>query len=354
MGIMVVGLSHKTAPIEIRERLSIPADQLGQALADLKKEGGIKEAVLLSTCNRLEVYARPESELNDSRKAVSKFFHKLYNAPNLEDAIYHYDAKEAVHHLFKVVSGLDSLVVGESEVLGQVKSAYQLAQQHGSTGKITNVLFQRALFVGKTVRTNTNISEGASSVGAVAVQLAERIFGKLNNHRVLLLGAGEIAEVTARHLLSQKIGQLVVLNRTLAHAKALAGLLNGAAASLDVLPEELAKADIVICSATVQKPLIRKEMIGSLMKERRMRSLYFIDIAVPRNVEPEVHGVDNVYVYNIDDLKGIVEENMGHRKELVTEAGDLVRQMTDEFYEWLKATLSGQDRALRHSHDHDR
>ncbi len=351
MGILVVGLSHKTAPIEIRERLAIPQDRLGPALEELKNSGPIKEAVLLSTCNRVEVYTRLESDAAPSVKAVTKFFHKIYNSPTLDNSIYHYDSRAAVEHLFRVVSGLDSLVVGETEVLGQVKSAYSFAQSHGSTGKITNVLFQRALFVGKTVRTKTNISEGASSVGAVAVQLAERIFGKLNNHRVLLLGAGEIAEVTARHLLSQKIDQLVILNRTVSKAQQLAELLNGVAGPLDLLEEELTKADIVICSMAADKPLITKSMVEPLMKIRRMRSLYFIDIAVPRNVQPEIHGIDNVYVYNIDDLKHIVEENMTHRKELLETANAMVKTMADEFHEWLTATLKGQERPLRHTHD---
>ena len=351
MGILVVGLSHKTAPIEIRERLAIPQDRLGSALDELKNEGSIKEAVLLSTCNRLEVYTRLESDVQLSVNTVSKFFHKLYNSPKVENSIYHYNSRAAIEHLFRVVSGLDSLVIGETEVLGQVKSAYAFAQNHGSTGKITNVLFQRALFVGKTVRTKTNISEGASSVGAVAVQLAERIFGKLNNRRVLLLGAGEIAEVTARHLLSQKIEHLVILNRTVSKAQQLAKLLNGIAGPMDLLEEELVKADIVICSTAVDKPLITKEMVDPLMKARRMRSLYFIDLGVPRNVQPEIHGIDNVYVYNIDDLKGIVEENMSHRKELIETANTLVKTMTDEFHEWLTATLRGQEQPLKHNHD---
>src|ERR1044071_5577632 len=173
MGVLVVGLSHKTAPIEIREKLAIPMDRLGPALDELKKSGKLKEAVVLSTCNRIEVYARPEKDSRQSIHTISGFLHSLYNSPSLKNSLYHYDSKEAVEHLFRVASGLESLVIGETEVLGQVKSAYLFAQNHGSTGKITNVLFQRALYVGKTVRTQTHISEGSSSVGAVAVQLAE-------------------------------------------------------------------------------------------------------------------------------------------------------------------------------------
>lgn len=349
MSLVVVGVSHKTAPIELRERLALPPSQLGETLARLTEKGHVREAVILSTCNRFEIYARPSEE---STVPMNDYFFDLYKNPNLKNSIYRYESEEAVRHLFRVAAGLDSLVVGETEVLGQVKSAYQFAHERGATGKITNVLFQRALFVGKAVRGRTTISEGSSSVGAVAVQLAERIFGALNQRRVLLLGAGEIAEVTARHLISQKAGSLVILNRTREKAEQLASLLNGQAGPLSELESELEKADIVICSATVDKPLVTREMVERLERSRSMKSLYFVDIAVPRNVEAGVHEIDNVYVYNIDDLQAIVQENMSQRHHEINAATSLVETMAQEFVEWLKAAEEGAFRPFRHRVDH--
>ncbi|MFN0118846.1 MAG: glutamyl-tRNA reductase [Elusimicrobiota bacterium] len=349
MGIVMMGLSHKTAPVEIREKLNIPLPQLGEALDRLKASPELSEAVILSTCNRLEVYARPVSEKTKTLESIAGFLIERYQQPHLENALYHCQSQLAVNHLFRVASGLDSLVVGESEILGQVKASYQFAQRHGTTGKITNVLFQRALFVGKNVRTKTAISEGSSSVGSVGVQLAERIFGSLHQKKVLLIGAGKIAEVTARHLLSQKATDILVLNRTLEKAEELAKLLNGKAAPLSYLSEALTEADIVICSTSSDKPIIKKHEIETLMKVRKGHSLYFIDIALPRNVESEVHDIDNAYVYNLDDLKNIVDENMGKRKEVVQEAESIVEKSASDFYDWIRATLEGRSHALRHT-----
>lgn len=348
MGLVITGVSHKTAPIELRERLAVPKDQLGAALDRLRSDPNIREAVVLSTCNRLEVYARPESDRAHTLASLGRFFEELYPNVSLSKSLYHRVGLEAVRHLFAVSAGLDSLVIGETEVLGQVKSAYAFAQGHGSTGKVTNVLFQRAMFVGKHVRNKTNISEGSSSVGSIAVHLAERIFGSLQSHRVLLLGAGKMAEVTARHLLSQKAGELVILNRTFSRADQLAKLLNGTAAPFEALPTELMQADIVICSASADRPLVNRGMVESLMKERRGRSLYFIDIAVPRNVDPAVHEIDNVYVYNIDDLRSIVDEHMFKRQQQIKHAQELVDGMANEFFDWLSAVLEGKERPLRH------
>ncbi len=349
MGLVAVGLSHKTAPVEIRERLTIPAHQLAEAHNRLAATKELQETVVLSTCNRLEVYARPQSDRPRALEVVRKFFLELYGDAGVGAALYQFEAKSAVEHLFRVSSGLDSMVIGETEILGQVKSAYLFSQSHGATGKITNVLFQRALYVGKQVRTKTLISDGASSVGSIAVQLAEKIFGQLNKRRILLLGAGKMAEVTARHLLSQKAGEIVILNRTQDRAEALAKQLHGVAGSLDRLQEELLLADIVVCSTSAEKPLLTYGMIVPIMKTRRDRSLYFIDIAVPRNVDPAVNGIDNVYLYNIDDLKSLVDENMERRKSEVARAEELVTGLATEFYEWILATLDGKTKALKHT-----
>ncbi|MBV9080774.1 MAG: glutamyl-tRNA reductase [Elusimicrobia bacterium] len=352
MGLVIVGLSHRTAPVGLRERLSIPSESVGPTLEKLAQAGAAREAVLLSTCNRMEIYARPESDPARAVRALSTFFETLYRDPAVQPALYRYEGTEAVRHLFRVSAGLDSMVVGESEILGQVKSAYQLAQQHGKTGKITNVLFQRALFVGKQVRTKTEISEGSSSVGSVAVQLAERIFGSLHDRRVLLLGAGEMAEVTARHLMSQKTARLKILNRTFERAQALAATLNGTAAPIETLFDALLEADIVICSASSERPLVTRDAVQAIMKARRDRSTYFIDIAVPRNVDPEAHEIDNVYLYNIDDLQRIVEENMGRRRAEMEQAERFVDGLAREFYGWIEAAVEGRPAALRHGDQH--
>ncbi|OVE75278.1 glutamyl-tRNA reductase [bacterium F11] len=348
MGVVLVGLSHKTAPLQMREHLTVPKEKLEQALVTLQSQVGVKEAVVLSTCNRLEVYAHPEKDPKQTFVSLSSFFKDLYKAPKLTSSLYKYQSQDAILHLFRVASGLDSLVIGESEILGQIKSAYLTAHQHGSTGKITNVLFQRALFVGKQVRVQTDISEGASSVASIAVQLALRIFGELAHHHVLLLGAGTMAEVTTRHLISQKAGHLTVLNRTPEKAKELAKLLNGKGGSLDQLETELLKADIVICSVSSDNPFINEGMVAQIMKQRRQRSLYFIDIAVPRNVHPKVHDLDNVYVYNLDDLQGIVDENLVRRKKAVTSAESFANERAKEFQDWISGTLKGDRVSLRH------
>jgi len=348
MSLIVVGLSHKTAPIELRERMTVPESRLAAALKELRATGEIKEVVILSTCNRLEIYARPSESPEKATAALVDFFQSLYRAVSLGGALYQFDSIQAVQHLFRVASGLDSLVVGETDVLGQVKSAYLFAQENGATGKITNVLFQRALFVGKAVRTKTNISEGSSSVGSIAVQLAERIFGSLKDSKVVLVGAGKIAKITARHLLSQKTGDLVILNRTLARAEEMARLLKGTPGPLEDLESHLLSSDIVICSASSDRPLVTKPMMETIVRARR-RSLYFIDIAVPRNVDPAVHSLDNVYVYNIDDLKDLVEENMSQRKRDLGMANDLVSRMAKEFHEWSVGAREGRQVPLRHS-----
>lgn len=352
MSLIVCGISHKTAPVELREKLALPAARVGDLLAKLKSHAGLSEAVILSTCNRFEVYGRPMETSLKSQQQLTEVLCDVYGSKEVGPALYQHEAGDAVQHLFRVASGLDSLVIGEGEVLGQVKSAYQFAQQQGSTGKVTNVLFQRAIFVGKAVRSQTAIAEGASSIGSIAVQLAERIFGKLNQHRVLLLGAGEMAEVTARHLLSQKAGSICILNRTPSKAHQLAQTFNGEGGSLDRLEEELHRADIVVCSTSSEKPLVLKSHVEALMHERRSRSLYFIDIAVPRNVEPGVHEIENVYVYDIDDLQSIVNENMGQRRKEISSAESIVIKMAGEFEEWLKAVSQGATRALRHNIDH--
>lgn len=351
MGLVLIGISHNTAPVALRERLSVADDRLEAVLRRVSALPDVAEAVVLSTCNRVEIYARPAEDRPRTIAALRGFVDDLWPGVPVGGALYEHAGAEAVRHLFRVAAGLDSLVLGETQVLGQVKSAYRFAHAVGTTGKVTNVLFQRALYVGKQVRVRTDISQGGSSVGNVAVQLAEKIFGSLKGRRVTLVGAGKMAEITARHLLSQKAGKLTILNRTVENAQALAAALNGRARPLDALDDELLFSDIAIFSAATDRSIADAARIAPLMERRRQQSLYIIDIAVPRNVNADVHRLDNVYVYDIDDLRSIVDENLEKRRGALEDAGRLVDGWAREFHEWIAATLRGESAALKHAAD---
>jgi glutamyl-tRNA reductase len=348
MELILTGLSHKTAPIELRERFAIPREEIPRALSGfLHPPFALKEAVLLSTCNRVEVYG-VSSDPEPSVGILDEFFAGLCRSADAKTSLYRKRGLEAVRHVFSVASGLDSMVVGESEVLGQVRAAYEAAVSGGTTGKLTNVLFQRALFVGKKVRTETGISKGATSIASVGVGLAQRIFGSLADRRVLILGAGKVAESAARRLLAQETSSIAVINRTHAKAVELARMFQGEVAPFESLPEEIERADIVICSTGSTTPIIRRSTIERVLPRRRGRSLYFIDVAVPRDVEPGVHSLDNVYVYDIDDLQGLVAENLGHRSRELSQARAVVEEAANEFSTWYQAIREGRTAALQH------
>ena len=319
----LVGLSHRTAPVEWRERLAVPEHRLPAFFETLKAQAGVEETLLLSTCNRAEVYAVTppggEAEFLIRRELI-----RLHGDLALDASLYAFEDASAVRHLFRVASGLDSLVVGEAEILGQVKRAYDLAKQTRVTGKLTNVLFQRALFVGKTVRARTKISEGPTSVPSLAVALAQRIFGDLGDRRALVVGAGPMAEMAVRALKSQKIGSLVVANRTGEKAVALAERFGAQPTPFESLGSELEHADIVLCSTGSPDFIFRRDRVAQALHERRGRSLFFIDIAVPRDVDPAVDELANVYLYNIDDLESLVSESRSRRESEITRAAELV------------------------------
>jgi glutamyl-tRNA reductase len=343
----LVGLSHRSAPLELREKVAIGAARLPEALTQVREAANLEEVVLLSTCNRTEIYGRS----NDDRSAlaaVASALERWSGTASLGEHLYHRENGETVAHLFRVAAGLDSMVQGENEILGQVKEAYLTAQRHGHTGKLFNVLFQRGLFVGKKVRSETGVSIGSGSVASVAVGMAERIFGDLCDRTVMILGAGEMAEQAAKHLLSQKIRSLIVSNRTYDRAVELARQYAGTALSFDEGLARMAEADIVICSTAAPHPVIHAEHVRSVMASRRGRSLFFIDIAVPRDVDPTVHDLDNVYLYNLDDLQKIVRENLTRRDAEMRRAEQIVHLETDQFVRWLAAHRSGQRQSLKH------
>jgi glutamyl-tRNA reductase len=320
----VLGLSHRTAPVDIREKLAIPPHQLPDTLQRLKESAKTDELVCLSTCNRTEVYAQAKNA-ETARHALTNVLEAQANLRGLKDHFYFFDNQDAVGHLFSVTSGLDSMVQGEHEILAQVKQAYQTAQAKGFTGKLLNVLFQRSLYVGKRVRTVTGLGAGSASVGSVAVGMAERIFGSLQDRTVMILGAGKMAEVTAKHLLAQKARSLLVANRTFEHACELAKAFNGTAMHFEEGLRQMAGVDIVICSTAAPHHVITPQHIRDIMGARKGRSLFLIDIAMPRDVDPAVNDIENVYLYNIDDLQQIVSENQSRRSKEAEAAGLIVR-----------------------------
>lgn len=355
MSLIVVGISHKTAPVELREKLAFDAGGLEKMLRGANENSPFKEIAVLSTCNRTEIYGLPSLQ-NESAFAAERdpkswcvqLLERYWQREGLENFLYVKQEREMILHLFSVASGLDSLVLGENEILKQVKDSYLLSQKLGATGKVFNVLFQRALYVGKLVRTHTAIGQGAVSVGSVAVALAEKIFGDLSNSTVLVLGAGKMAEISARYLLSKKVRRLLIANRTVENARLLAEKFPAQALTLEDGMKQMQSADIVITSLSLSEPLISKKFVSELMLKRRNKSLFLIDIAVPRNVEAAVHAIDNVYLYNIDDVQTIVQENIKNRSAEIAKAARIVKEKSDELYDWYCSLKSGEEKSLKH------
>ena len=347
MALSLVGVSYKTAPVEVREKLSFNPDGHKDALRVLRGGSAGREVVLLSTCNRTEIYFH--SNEPRQRELAVEFLKGKSGRADLDPLLYFKEGDQMVGHLFAVVAGLDSLVRGEQEIQKQVKDAYQAAQGAGTTSKLFNVLFQRALYVGKLVRTRTGIGHGALSVGSVAVSLAEKIFGDLSQSAVLLFGAGKMAEISARHLLSKKIRRLWVANRTLEHARRLAESFQGEPLELEEGLSKIHSADIIIASVSAERPILPRGALQEAMARRANRSLFVIDIAVPRNVEPSAHELDNLYLYNIDDLEAIALENLRSRGGETEKAQAIVEAKSAEFWDWVKSVDQGDEKRFKHN-----
>src|SRR5579872_215346 len=270
MALLVIGLNHRTAPVELRERLAFSSKHVEELLPPLRKTGGLDELVILSTCNRTEFYVSTENP-GTAVAALSQWLHHHVGGPSLEPHLYRHEESKTVNHLFKVAAGLDSMVIGEHEILGQVKNAYLLSHQAGYTGKLMNVLFQRSLYVGKRVRTETGLSLGSASIGSVAVGMAERIFGDLHERTIMILGAGKMAELTAKYLLSQKVRSVLVSNRTYERAQELARQFGGKALHFEEGLEHMDEADIVICSTAAPHPIIQPDPVKAVMQRRKGR-----------------------------------------------------------------------------------
>ena len=338
MQLLLVGVSHRTAPIELRERLDFSSRGVDRALAALSASGVHHEATIVSTCNRVELYVGCD-DLEAARTAIQQFLSEFHGIPGdqLSPHIYSKIGQDAVTHLYRVAAGLDSLVMGEPQILGQVKEAFGVASQMGCTGPLLNKLFHSAFAAGKRVRSETALAEGAVSVSYAAVELARKIFGSLKGRTVLVIGAGEMGKLTAVHMQAQGIGRLIITSRTASHAAALAQSIGGTAMPWDALHRSLVEADILITATGASTPIISRDLIARTMKARRQRPLFIIDIAVPRDVESSAGDLEQVFLYNVDDLQAVVQENISRRGTEASDAEKIIAQEVSRFLGWLNS-----------------
>ncbi|WJY16974.1 glutamyl-tRNA reductase [Pectobacteriaceae bacterium CE90] len=338
MTLLALGINHKTAPVSLRERVAFSPDTLGQALHSLLQQPLVQGGVLLSTCNRTELYLSVEDRENQREQLINWLceYHKL-DRDDVQESVYWHENNAAVSHLMRVASGLDSLVLGEPQILGQVKKAFAESQrEHSLSGELER-LFQKSFTVAKRVRTETDIGSSAVSVAFAACTLARQIFESLAEVNVLLVGAGETIELVARHLREHRVKRMVIANRTRERAQALANEVGAEVITLAELGEQLAYADIVITSTASTLPIIGKGMMERTLKARRNQPMLMVDIAVPRDIEPEVGKLPNIYLYSVDDLQAIIQHNLAQRKAAAVQAESIVQQESSEFMAWLRA-----------------
>lgn len=331
MNVVCLGLSHRTADVELRERFVFQESETGE----ITGLAGVAESVVLSTCNRVECYAAAE-DADRALADLERIFRERAGIQTDDATFYRLRTSEAVKHLFRVVSGLESMVIGETEILGQVKKAYGAAADAGHTARHLNKLFQRAFNVAKEVRSQTNITRGAVSVGSVAVELAGRIFGRLSHCKVMILGAGEISELTARALASRGVKSLFVSNRTYDRAVRLAEELCGKAVRFDEWEKEVLGTDILISSTAAPGAILTRRRLSAVMHQRPDRPLFVIDLAVPRDVDPSVNDLDGVFLYDIDSLKTIAEQSLEFRRKEITTCERMIDRHVGEYSEWLR------------------
>lgn len=336
MTLLTLGLNYQTAPVSVREKLAFPADILPVALQDLLCVKGVSEAAILSTCNRTEFYCTTQSE-NPNVLIDWIAQNKQLQAKELSPYFYSYSDDATIRHIFRVACGLDSMILGEPQILGQMKTAYQAACDAGTMGKLLGKLFQHTFTAAKKVRTDTAIGSSPVSVAFAAVQLAQQIFDKLSEQTALLIGAGETIELTARHLSQQGIGRIIIANRTFEKAHQLAEQFNGYAITLAEMPNHLAEADIVISSTASQLPILGKGRVESALKVRKRKPMFMVDLAVPRDIEAEVEQLDDVYLYTVDDLQHTIEQNMQSRREAAEQAEEIIDTQVAHFLAWLRA-----------------
>jgi glutamyl-tRNA reductase len=349
MTLFALGLNHTTAPIEVRERVVFAPDHLGDALRDLIGVGSVKEAAILSTCNRTEVYFRGKDPAPVAEWLAG--FHDLSHA-SLSPYIYTLPRNKAVTHAFRVASGLDSMVLGEPQILGQMKLAVRSAESAGAMGLVLNRLFQRTFAVAKDVRTQTDIGSASVSMAAAAVKLAERIFPSISAQRVLFIGAGEMIELAATHFGAKNPKSMTVANRTVERGRQLADRIGADVITLNELSDRLHEFDIVVTCTASTLPILGKGMLERVVKQRKHAPVFIVDLAVPRDVEPEAAELDDIFLYSIDDLVTIVKENLQVRHEAVAQAEQMISDQTEHFLRWLEGrSMVPTIEALHGHHD---
>ncbi len=343
MEIVLIGLNHRTSSVEMRERVAFNPEQALRASEELRTRGLLEESLVLSTCNRSELYGVPPATLPDGGSSLEGFlttFHHL-RADELDGSFYRHSDRDAVRHLFRVAAGLDSMMLGEAEILGQVREAYRAALEHGATGPVLNRMFQGALEVGKRVRTETQIGARPMSVASAGVKLAERIFGKLRGHTALILGAGAMGEQAGVHLRERGITRLIVANRSSERGAELAKRVDGDSVPWERIPEALEQPDILVTSVGGNERVLTREMVARAMELRGNRSLFVIDLGMPRNVQSDVGSLYNVYLYNIDDLSEIVEQNKQARASEIPRAEEIIEEHVGKFESWQTSLETG-------------
>lgn len=338
MNILVVGLNHRTADVDVREKLAFNGPKLEEGLLRIKELPAIEEAIILSTCNRVEIYADVKGH-EDASETLTTFLSEFHNLDRtaLKKSLYFLKDEDAVRHIFRVSASLDSMVVGEPQILGQMKDAFDFALQKKTTGMLLNRLMKKAISVAKRIRTETKIAENAVSISFAAVELARKIFTDLSEKSFMLLGAGDMAELAARHMMNFNVREVIVVNRTFERGCELANEFNGRAVRFEDFLKEMVHADIIICSTNAPSYVLRREDMQRVMKERRNKPVFIIDISVPRNIDPEINNIDNVYLYDVDDLQGVVEENIMERRKEAEMAEAIIREEIAAFQKWISS-----------------
>ncbi len=336
MHIVIVGLSHKTAPVEIREKLAFAPTAMERPLRQMLELPPVAEGLIVSTCNRVELCAATK-EPEAAMAALRRFLAEYHEVPpeEISSNLYSYQGEEAIRHLFRVSSSLDSMVLGEPQILGQIKTAYGYAAEFKTAGLILNRFLHKAFSVAKRVRTETAIASNAVSVSFAAVELARKIFDRLDNKGVMIIGAGEMCELAARHFVTNGVSKVLVTNRTFERAEKLAAEFNGKAIPFEYFVEHLAEVDIVMTSTGAPNFILGQRQMEEVLKRRKNRPMFLIDIAVPRDIDPKVNNLDNAYLYDVDDLQGVVQANLKERQKEAGKAETIVEQEIGQFYQWL-------------------
>lgn len=336
MSLLAVGVNYNTAPVAIRERLSFPAESLEGSLKTLWNSHKINGAAILSTCNRTEFYYQAEDN-NPGALIAWIADSKKISANDFTPYLYSHTDSQTIRHMFRVACGLDSMILGEPQILGQMKTAYQAAYEAGTLGKYLGKLFHHTFSAAKKVRTDTAIGSSPVSVAFAAVQLAQQIFDSLSEQTALLIGAGETIELTARHLYQNNIGRIIIANRTYDKAHALASQFNGYAIALSEIPKHLAEADIVVSSTASQLPILGKGRVESAIKKRKHKPMFMVDLAVPRDIEAEVEQLRDVYLYTVDDLQNTIDQNMDSRRKAAEQAEEIIDTQVEHFLSWMRS-----------------